>query len=403
MAKVLLAWELGGGAGHCVNLAPLAAALIERGHDVWIAARNLVMVRQVFGPLKVSYLPAPYLSEPPPNAIRQTVSLAHILHNTGFGGETTLDVLCNAWRNILDAIAPDIVVCEHSPMALLASRYRTVRRAVLGTGFLVPPAVSPWPDLRYWMPSHAQSDDLAKEEDAILRRLNAQLVRDGVQPLDRLADLYAGADASFLLTFRELDHYPKRGDAQYFGAWFPEGGIDPEWPAGSGPRLFGYLKPPAPDWRLAELLAFLRETGLCTLLYVPDVEPSWRSKYETPRLRFASNPVNIHRVATQCDVAVFNGTAGSMTAMLLAGVPQLNIPFYLEQIVGSRRVADLGAGLVANPRRPEQIAARLMLLLQSDHYRNSAMAFSQKYAGFDQQQAIDQTVEAILRLISSPR
>jgi UDP:flavonoid glycosyltransferase YjiC (YdhE family) len=401
MAKILFTWELGAGAGHCVNLAPLAAALVARGHDVWIAARNLVMVRQVFGPLEVNYLPAPYLSEQPPNPIRQTVSLAHILHNSGFGDDATLEVLCKAWHNILEAVAPDVMVCEHSPMALLASRYRNMRRAVLGSGFVVPPAASPWPDLRYWIPLAGQSHDLRNADDVILRRVNAQLVRDGIQPLERLADLYADAEASFLLTFRELDHYPNRGDAQYIGAWFPDGGVDPTWPARDGPRLFAYLKPPAPGWRLAELLALLRETGLPTLLYVPGTDPTWRQKFETPRLRFASEPVNILKAASQCDLAILNGTAGSMTAMLLAGVPQLNIPFYLEQIVGSRRVADLGAGLVANPRRPEQIAARLMLLLRSDRYRQCAKAFSQKYADFNPQQAIHQTVEMIQSLITS--
>ncbi|HJQ80663.1 MAG TPA: nucleotide disphospho-sugar-binding domain-containing protein, partial [Lacipirellulaceae bacterium] len=279
--------------------------------------------------------------------------------------------------------------------------YRNMRRAVLGSGFVVPPEISPWPDLRYWIPTSARSNDLRKAEDVLLRRVNEQLARDNVHPLERLADLYASADATFLLTFRELDHYPNRGDAQYLGSWFPEGGAEPEWPSGDRPRLFAYLKPPAPGWRLAELLAFLRETGLSTLVYVPGVDSAWRQKFETPRLRFAGGPVNIHKAAKECDVAIFNGTAGSMTAMLLAGIPQLNIPFYLEQIVGSRRVADLRAGLVANPRRPEQIAARLMLLLKSDGYRQHAKAFSQKYADFSPQQAIQQTVGMIQSLIRS--
>jgi hypothetical protein len=400
MAKVFLAWELGGGAGHCVNLAPLAAALIAQGHDVWIAARNLAMVRHVFGRMRVGYLQAPYLAEHMPNPVRHTASFAHILHNNGFGDEETLEVLLKAWRNLFEAITPDIVVCEHSPMALLASRFRSGRRAVLGNGFTVPPAVTPWPDLRYWIPPSDRSDDLQMTEDVILRRINEQLVRDGVQPLGRLADLYADADASLLLTFQELDHYPNRGDAQYAGGWSREEGVEPEWPAGDGPRLFGYLKPPGPGWQFAEVLGFLREMGLSTLLYVPGVDPLWQRKFETSRLRFASRPVNIHMVATQCDVAILNGTGGSMTAMLLAGVPQLNIPFFLEQIVGSRRVADLGAGLIANPRRPQQFAARLMSLLQSDRYWQSAKAFSKKYADFKPQQAIDQTVSTINSLIT---
>jgi UDP:flavonoid glycosyltransferase YjiC (YdhE family) len=403
MATVLLAWELGGGAGHCVSLAPLASGLIARGHDVWVAARNLATVRRVFGPMKVGYLQAPYLAEQPPNPIRHTVSLAHILHNTGFGDQATLEVFCKAWRNLLESTGPDLAVCDHSPMSLLACRYQNIPCAVLGTGFSVPPTISPWPDLRYWLPSSEQANDLGKAEEVILRRVNEQLTRDKILPLARLADLYPEAGARFLRTFRELDHYPNRGNAEYIGAWSPEGGIEPEWPAGDGPRLFGYLKPPATGWRISELLTFLRETRLSTLLYVPGVNALWRRKFESPRLRFADGPVNIRKVAKQCDFAVFNGTAGSMTAMLLAGVPQLNMPFYLEQVISSRRLADLGAGLVANPRRIEQMAARLMSLVQADRYRQQAKAFAQKYSGFDQQQAIDRTVEALLYLIRSPK
>ena len=39
MARVLLAWELGAGSGHCAKLAPLAKGLIDRGHNVSVAAQ----------------------------------------------------------------------------------------------------------------------------------------------------------------------------------------------------------------------------------------------------------------------------------------------------------------------------------------------------------------------------
>jgi hypothetical protein len=37
MGIVLLSWELGGGAGHLINLLPLAKGLAARGHKVFAA------------------------------------------------------------------------------------------------------------------------------------------------------------------------------------------------------------------------------------------------------------------------------------------------------------------------------------------------------------------------------
>src|SRR5207247_8636282 len=41
MATVLFAWELGGGLGHMMQMAPLARALVRRGHRVYAALREV--------------------------------------------------------------------------------------------------------------------------------------------------------------------------------------------------------------------------------------------------------------------------------------------------------------------------------------------------------------------------
>ena len=260
MANVLLTWELGGGAGHCAKLAVLANGLIDRGHCVCIAAHELVTARKIFGSKAIRLFQAPFLTARPPNPILQTRSLAHILHNNGCADFATLDVLCAAWRNIFTAARPDILICDHAPMALLASYWYPMRRVLIGTGFAVPPIVSPLPELRYWNP-RTVSDDLRRHENAICDRVNKMLARDRVKQLDSLAQLYASADEHFLLTFRELDHYPIRERAKYWGAWSLSGGATPEWPAGKN-RLFAYLKPPAANWPLTEFLHHLRESHL---------------------------------------------------------------------------------------------------------------------------------------------
>jgi hypothetical protein len=42
-------------------------------------------------------------------------------------------VLSAAWRSLIEYVAPDAIVCEHAPMALLASRSFNVHRVVSST------------------------------------------------------------------------------------------------------------------------------------------------------------------------------------------------------------------------------------------------------------------------------
>jgi len=49
--RIVLTWELGGGLGHMMNLRPLAAELVARGHEVFIAAGDLSRAIDVLGDL----------------------------------------------------------------------------------------------------------------------------------------------------------------------------------------------------------------------------------------------------------------------------------------------------------------------------------------------------------------
>jgi hypothetical protein len=228
----------------------------------------------------------------------------------------------------------------------------------------------------------------------VLGHINVLLRSDRLPPLERLVDLYADVDLSFLMTFRELDHYPQRESGEYWGSWPLAGGCNCEWPPGR-PRLFAYLKPPTADWRPDGLLALLRKSQVTSLVYMPRANSKWLSRFQTTWLRFVERPVDLAQLAAQCDMAILHGTAGSVTTLLLAGIPLLNIPLYLEQLVLSRRVADLGAGLFANPTRADQMEARLATLLNDERYREGAKAFSARYAEFDAGSAQEQILGAI--------
>ena len=369
---------------------------MTEGCDVWIIARDLIIARGVCGAEGIRYLQAPVLTGRSADYIARPRTFAHILHNAGFNDDSQLATMTVAWRNIFDLIKPDIVVCEHAPTALFASCWSGAMLAVIGTGFFSPPDLTPLPDLYYWSPR--PSDDFEQHEQVILDRLNRLLVRDRLHAIDRLAQLYSDVSANWLLTFRELDHYPQRQQADYYGMWCWDRGIPPKWPAGDGPKIFAYLKVPAPNWNLDGMLNVLRELEMPTLAYIAGAEPRWLRKYASERLHFSNTPFRLREVVGDCSLAIINGNAGTSTSLLLAGIPQLLIPLYLEQCVYSQRVVDLGAGMQAASNQPEQMQARILDLLNSERYAVAAATFAKRNAEHDAERSIGQIVGRICSL-----
>jgi hypothetical protein len=396
MATVLLTWELGGGLGHCVKLAPLANGLVARGHHVYFAARDVATAQSVLQNPRVKYLQSPGVVARQSQLTRQSRTFPQVLDEVGFGADQSLRALVTSWRNLIELVQPALIVCEHSPAALLASRWTDAQTAVLGTGFSLPPDASPLPDLCPWL--GPPSFDFATNEGRLLDRVNRLLARDNLPQLDRFSQLYAEVQESFLMTFQELDHHPGREAAQYMGSWAPSSGIEPEWPEGNGPRVFAYLKSQAPSFRLDAALAVLRELPIQTLAYVPAASKRILS-LQSRSLRICTEPVRITAALQRCDLAVLNGTAGTTTQCLLAGVPLVMVPLYLEQLAICRRVAELGAGVITHPSRLELLAARVWRVLRTDSYRCAARAFADRYASFDPEQTklrILDRVEALL-------
>jgi hypothetical protein len=379
-----------------VKLAPLATELVARGHIGYFAARDIATAEKALQKPAVRFLQSPCLLSRPAGELQNPRTFAQVLAQVGFRDDRQLRALVESWRNLFELIRPELIVCEHSPAALVASRWTAARRVVLGTGFSLPPDVSPLPDLCPWM--GPPDINLARHENAILNRVNRLLMADGLTPLDRLSQLYADVDDSFLLTYPELDHHPNRRPAEYLGSWAPSSGIEPEWPSGTGPRVFAYLKSAATLSLLQRALAVLRELPVKTLAYVPRASKNILAM-QSPSLRICREPVNISTALPQCDLALLNGTAGTATQSLLSGVPVVMLPLYLEQVIFSRRVVELGAGLMCAPNRIELLAGRIWHALQDDRYRLAARSFAGRYTAYDPlatQRRINDRIEAQL-------
>jgi len=395
MGTVLVTWELGGGLGHIVRLMPVLRGLRRRGHSVWLASRDLSRVGAALDEIGVDYVQAPLKLPGGTHAIKTLRSFPHILHNAGFGDVRELHTLSRAWRNLYEFVRPDFVLFDHSPVALLAARPYGFGRATIGTGFCCPPDESPCRDLRSWLPN--ADEQLYRDERRVLDNVNCLLEDWRLAPLDRVTQLVSQVDETFLCTFPELDHYPGRESATYWGVWSDEGGKPPVWPQGDGKQIFAYVRGfPA----LGDLLRLLAELSHPTLVVSEAVEPGAEQRFASPSLKFERERLDMARAARECDIAILNGGHGATAAILLAGKPVLQIPVQLEQTLGTAAVVRLGAGLAASCRKPESTAKALRALLESDRHAQAARRFAERYADFDPQKQIEKLLDGVEEILA---
>ncbi|MBQ1762310.1 MAG: hypothetical protein IIZ92_05350 [Aquincola sp.] len=382
MARFLLAWELGGGLGHATPLAQLAQPLLAAGHEVQLVLRDLSVLGSAFGPLaahprlrawQAPVWQLPLAGQPPP------ATYAELLLHAGYLDATRLQGLAQAWRTLLQALQPDLLVADHAPTALLAARGLPMRRLLAGTGFFVPPQRQPMPPFREWTPI-APHRVRAAEERA-LATCNQLLSSWGEPPLAALHELLA-ADARCLLTWPALDAYAAARDSEptthYLG---PLPGRDqgalPDWPAGGFGRVLAYLRPEPAATEAA--LSVLQAGPWSTVACVPGLAASLKQRHASAHLQLADMPLNMARLAAQADAVLCHAGAGTVHAALLQGRPLVMLPMQAEQLLTARRVQAAGAGaLLLEGEVAGQLPALLHAAVADGPMRQAAARFAQQ-------------------------
>jgi hypothetical protein len=373
MARILLAWEMGLGLGHLVRLHSLARELSARGNELLLAARDLSQVRNVFGNIKITLLAAPWNSRRG-RKIEPVATYADLLFNTGFGNASALAAHVDAWHSLFALVRPDLMICDHSPTALLAARGGSFSVATVGTGFCTPIDESPLRLLREVPPE--QRADVYTREQQVLDVMNAVLQKHSLPALHRVTECYRTAVKRFLMTFTELDHFVGRANGDYRGAWpFAwDGQPLPQNRKDFG--VFAYLKPfPA----LFEFLAGLSAKPFHSLVYIDGAVPVQTAKLSASRLQIADGPVDIRKAADRCELAVTNATHGTGVAMLLAGKPLVQVPIYLEQALFAGATDRLGASITVSSKNPHGILDAIDRIRAEQHYTQAARSFAERY------------------------
>jgi hypothetical protein len=369
MSRVLFVWELGEGLGHLGRFPLLADYLRRHGHEVGFALRDLGAAEPVLGAGDWPLLQAPIALKRRAN-LPLAANYAELLARVGYADVDTLVGLLRAWRSLFRLWMPDLVVFDHAPTALLASRGLDLGRIVQGTGFSCPEVTAGRPAFPLWAPVPPERP--AAWERQLIRNVGAALTRTGMPPMDGLAELLR-ADATLLCTLPELDFYrPHRPQARYFGP-VPSrtSGVAMDWPGGRGPRLFAYLK--AAYDHMPALMQVLASIDASVLVYVSGIAPGQAAKWTTGHLRVCSRPIDTAPLLADCDLTICHGGHGTAADALLAAVPLLILPLHVENWINGSCITAAGAGLMAGlDDRPPPFLSLLRRLLSAPSFRRRA-------------------------------
>lgn len=396
MRRVLLAWELGGEYGHVARFLPLALEFRKRGFEPVLVLRNLCHTEQLLGGHGLTCLQAPlWISEvaglPPP------VNYAETLMRFGYLDTAGLLGVCKAWRALVALVEPALMLCDHAPTAMLATRGMDIPRAVIGTGFSVPPMLAPMPVYQWWLGAPAGRPQ--DSESKVLATANSVLGHLGQPLLAQLYELLEGAER-FLCSSRDLDAYPTREpEARYWGSIANlEHGAPPDWPAfPGGKRIFAYLKPM--DGRFEPLLKALNEVEAATLVHAPGVSGKIINSYRSARLSFSREPVRMADAARESDLIICHGGRTADVA-LGHGKPSLLLPMQTEQLMSSKRAEQLGVALVVTPEQPStQIKKSLKRLLQEPGFMGHARGHAAEHPEQPQQERVSAIIDRCEALV----
>jgi len=390
MARVLLAWELGGNYGHLVALRALARALKQRGHECVFAVRMLGPAQQFLDPQLGALVQAPVRLAAAARRVRVQLSYASLLHNIGFNDPVELAGRLQAWRTLYGALKTDYVFADHSPVALVAARTLGIPAARIGNGFTLPPVLAPFPSFRPRanVPEHV----LMGNEAAVLRELNHALALLKLRPLPVLQDIFRGTAAA-LLTYAPLDHYEVERAEGFRGLPDFSYGERPRWPDGKGPKIFAYLRPsPA----LPALLQALRGSKARVLLRLPDAHADVVRAAQRPGLSVAAGPVHFREAAESCDAFLNYGAHATVTEFLLAGKPGILVPDLHERAVTARRASGLGAAVSVRATGVAPLKRALDQVIDDAALRTGAAAFAAKHGRQDRARILPALVDELL-------
>lgn len=380
--------------GHTYPLAAIGKTLAARGHATSYALKRVDTAQVARIPPDVPVVEAPVMGLMPGHR-GSGHNCADIMLIRGYDLRHRVDARLHAWLHLFDRFGINAVISDHSPTARLAAHIADIPSVAIGNGFAVPPITTPL------MPFRQGVEDLSSSESGEEVRLNqvtnAILARFDKPPVERAVDLYFGGQ-TYLTTFQELDNYPDRPPAKFWGPLYQDIRGEPiEWPESGRKRVFVYLYPDAPIF--PAVLQALSTLPVEVSFYTGKPDFDHRLMQAFPGFRRCESPLGLSQPAQTCDLVICQGGSNTLATAFLQGIPAIIYPRHIEQTMSAQhlKLQGLAEVLGTNSKmRPRRLVELIEKVLADEDLTKNAKSFQNRYADFDGEEATRQLADHLL-------
>jgi UDP:flavonoid glycosyltransferase YjiC (YdhE family) len=340
MKRAFIAWEIGGGRGHVVHLAAVAASLKRRNYSSVAALVHLDHAGELApycdeirqGP----YLPyrAPVDDDLPGSYYGDWLGMHH------FDDPEVIRHAIERWRTELVSVGPDIVIAEQAPCAILAARSLGLPVVQVGVPATAPPA-----SMSAFPPLLSDRDTSMYDETALCAAVNTAVSHFGLPPLPALPAIYA-CDDQVVATIGLFDRYAKWRTRPrvppVVGGWHEPGERRRE-------ELFVYLS--TLDRLNPVILTAIATMRVPTRVFVADNLPMAVAVVGRRGAVVESQPRPPAEIARTARVLVHAGNHGMCCLGVRAGLPQVTVSSQMEHRFDGRMLAQAGIGVPVELQR----------------------------------------------------
>ena len=370
MARIALAWEIGGGLGHVSRLLVVAKRFRELGHECIFVFSDIEIAGALVQAEGFEVLPAPKASYwLQTNATGRLGSHGDILAHLGYSVEFRLGPILTAWKSILRQINPDIVILDYAPTARLAVGVK-LPTVVIGDGFTIPPAV----DGRF--PRFRNVPPIIDE--AAMLKVIANVQSDTNEWCPKfLPELFTG-DKVFVATLPQLDCFSEQRDITASGPLV----LPP--PLANGipkQKFFAYLA--AGNKGLPQLIEALHHSDLNGGVFLLNLKSNTSNPLQKNGLIIFKDAQDMSEMANDAAVIIHHGGIGTCVTALGLGRPQIILPLHLEQRMNAESLKRTGAAVILSGWQklsPDQIIQAIKAAIEDAPLRNRARQVAQGIA-----------------------
>lgn len=384
---ILYAWELGEGLGHLPVLKAFAEGLRADGVQARFVLRETASAAQVLASTGGTIHSAPHWAKPALPEKRSR-SLTDVMAANGYAQVDHAAALIAAWDRVIDAIKPDLIVCDHAPSACLSAHGR-VPVAMVGNGFAVTPCEGDW------FPEFAPGEGKPENQAYVFEAIQGAFKALGRPPLPTITAPFRGVFRG-IYTFPVLDTYRAVRRERLLGPIEAQPVLTP---LPEKKRIFIYS---AADFaRIDALTHCIMDLGAEASVYLRGNVGPRAHILRSRGVEVFDAPPKLADILPQVSVVFSHAGPGFTNAALSSGRPHIVLPRHFEAHAAALGLADLGCGIRLDDLNPETFRAA--------HERASTDAGMQaaaQKAGAEAQdfmrdaRALETSLDAIRRLLA---